>query len=230
MTEKTRSMSEIVAKYLRRYPDFLARHPEILETLELPHDSGPAVSLIERQVEQLREQNRTLSRQLNQLVKVATDNEELMFRLHRLTLDLMMTEDLGDFFDLLAEALLSEFNADILNISLFEREIEVGVKTPLYNVRRDDPELKQFQENLEKGKTVCGRLNRNKLDFLFRNRAPWVESTAMVPLGDEGLIAIGSADPARFYPGMGTMFLDLLASVVTGRLAQEVQGQQRRTA
>lgn len=230
MTDKTRSMSEIVAKYLRKYPDFLARHPEVLEGLELSHHSGPAVSLIERQVEQLREQNHTLSRQLNQLVKVATDNEELMFRLHRLTLDLMVTEELGAFFDLLSDALLSEFNADIINITLFDREVEAGAKTPLYGVRRDDPELKQFQEQLDNGKTVCGRLNRNKLDFLFRNRAQWVESTAMVPLGNEGLLAIGSADPARFYPGMGTMFLDLLASVVTGRLAREVTDEKRRTA
>ena len=43
-------------------------------------------------------------------------------------------------------------------------------------------------------------------------------------------MAIGSSDPARFYPGMGTMFLDLLATVVTRRLALEEPDRQRRTA
>jgi uncharacterized protein YigA (DUF484 family) len=223
-------MPEIVAKYLKKYPDFLARHPEILEVLELPHESGSAVSLIERQVEQLREQNRTLSRQLNQLVQVATDNEQLMFRLHHLTVELMATEDLGLFFDRLSEALLSEFKADILNVTLFDRKVEASAKTPVFTVHRDDPELQQFQQQLDGGKTVCGRLNRNKLDFLFGQKAQWVESTAMVPLGEEGLMAIGSCDPARFYPGMGTMFLDLLAGVVTGRLAQDGEAKQRRSA
>jgi len=223
-------MPEIVAKYLRRYPDFLTRHPEVLEELELPHRAGSAVSLIEKQVDLLRESNRTLTSKLKQLVQVATDNEALMFRLHELTLELMVTNQLETFFDRLSEALISEFNADVLNITLFDREVKAGVKTPLVSVHRDDPELQQFQEHLEKGKTVCGRMNRNKLDFLFGQKARWVESTALVPLGDEGMIAIGSSDPARFYPGMGTMFLDLLGSVVTGRLSLEEPDRQRRTA
>lgn len=230
MSEKSRSMAEIVAKYLRKDPDLLLRHPEVLEGLRLPHESGEAVSLIERQVQHLREQNRALTRKLNQLVQVATDNEALMTRLHELTLELIVMDDLGAFFEHLCESLLSEFNADILNISLFEREVEVSAKTPVYLLRRDDPELQQFQEHLDKGHTVCGRLNRNKLDFLFGNRGQWVQSTALVPLGDDGLLAIGSSDPAYFYPGMGTLFLDLLASVVIRRLALEEPSKQRRSA
>jgi uncharacterized protein YigA (DUF484 family) len=230
MTDKNMSMTEIVAKHLRKNPDFLIRHPEILDELQLPHETGDAVSLIERQVDNLRKENRALTRKLNQLVRVATDNEALMSRLHELTLQLMSANDLGVFFDSLSEAMLNEFNADILNITLFDREIETSASTPMFSTRRDDPELKQFQDQLDKGKTVCGRLSRNKLDFLFGNRAQWVQSTAMVPLGDEGLMAIGSSDPARFYPGMGTMFLDLLATVVTRRLALEEPDRQRRTA
>ena len=43
-----------VVAFLRANPDFLARHPELFEILELRHASGAAVSLIERQVEILR--------------------------------------------------------------------------------------------------------------------------------------------------------------------------------
>ncbi len=230
MTDKKRAEKDIVRNYLVDHPEFLIQHPEVLAELELPHDSGDAVSLIERQVEQLREQNQKLTRQLNQLVKVATENEALMSRLHELTLELMDTDPLGAFFDRLSEVLLEEFNADIINISLLEREVQASDKTPLFNIKRDDPELQQFQPHIEKGETVCGRLNRNKLDFLFRNRAQWVQSTALVPLADDGLLAIGSSDPARFYPGMGTLFLDLLAQVVTHRLAVSEPEKKRRSA
>ena len=230
MTDKSRSMTEIVAKYLRKDPDFLLKHPEILDGLNLPHESGEAVSLIEKQVHRLREQNRSLSRKLNQLVQVATENEALMNRLHQLTLELMVIDELGPFFDHLSEALLSEFKADILNISLFDRKIDTHAKTPVFSLRRDDPELKPFQESLDRGETVCGRLNRNKLDFLFGNRAQWVQSTALVPLGKDGLLAIGSSDPAYFYPGMGTLFLDLLATVITRRLELAEPSKQRRSA
>jgi len=230
MSDKTRTMEEIVEKFLRKNKDYLKHHPDLLKDLELVHPTGPAVSLIEKQVQYLRGQNASLEQQLNQLIQVAADNEKLMARLHRLTLKLMATPDLPAFFDHLSEALLSEFQADIINITLFDLEVNTGPKTPLYKVRRDDPELQQFEDQLEKGLSVCGRLNSNKRDYLFGSRGQWVQSTAMVPLGADGLLAIGSSDPARFYPGMGTLFLDLLAKVVTSRLALEVPEPQRRSA
>lgn len=230
MSDNTRSIEEIVSRYLRQNPDFLEKKPALLKTLELNHASGPAVSLIERQVQYLRQENDALQQQHNQLVQIAADNEKLMSRLHRLTLELMSMGDLPSFFDELSNALLTEFKADILNITLFDRKIEAGPKTPLFNVRREDPDIQQFQGYLDKGHSVCGRLNHNKRDFLFGARAQWVQSMALVPMGKDGMLAIGSSDPARFYPGMGTLFLDLLANVVTSRLALETPQKQRKSA
>jgi len=230
MSDKTRTMTEIVAKYLCKYPDFLLRHPEVLESIDLPHESGTAVSLIERQVSRLREQNEKLNRKLKNLIKVASDNEQLMYRLHHLTLELMVIDDLGSLFDRLAMALKNEFNADILNVTLFDRDLDVRAETPVYFVRRDDPDIQQFQTQLEKGETTCGRLSDERLEYLFGSRSQWVQSTAMVPLGGKGMMAIGSSDPARFYPGMGTLFLDLLASVVITRLAMSEPQDQRLSA
>lgn len=230
MTEKKRSTGDIVTQYLLDHPDFLSRHPDVLTHLELPHESGEAVSLIERQVELLREQNGRLSRQLNQLVRIATENEALMGRLHELTLELIAIKDIGAFFDRLSEALLDEFKADILHISLLDREVKASDNTPLFHIDREDNEFQPFLPHLEKGVTVCGRLGRAKLDFLFRHRSQWVESSALVPLGDQGMLAIGSSDPARFYPGMGTLFLDLLAQVIIRRLEADQPEKKRRSA
>ena len=230
MSDNNRSIEDIVSKFLRQNPDFLEREPSLLKYMELSHASGPAISLIEKQVQYLRGLNETLEQQLNQLIQVASDNEKLMTRLHELTLDLMSMGDLPSFFDRLSDALLSEFKADILNITLFDLKIEAGPKTPMFYIKRDDPEMQQFQEHLEKGVSVCGRLNRNKRDYLFGSRAQWVQSTALVPMGNDGMLAIGSSDPARFYPGMGTLFLDLLAQVVISRLALEVPEKQRKSA
>ena len=230
MSKPTQSVEDIVTKFLHQNPDFLEQEPELLKYLELNHSSGPAVSLIEKQVQYLRSENDTLEQRLNQLIQVAADNEKLMYRVHRLTLELMSLQDLPAFFDRLSEALLEEFNADILNITLFERKIEASPKTPIFHVPRDEPEIQQFQDHLDKGVSVCGRLNRNKRDYLFAHRAQWVQSTVLVPIGEDGLLAIGSSDPARFYPGMGTLFLDLLAQVIISRLALEEPAQQRKSA
>jgi len=230
MSDKTRSIEDIVTKYLQQNPDFLEQEPELLKHLELSHASGPAVSLIEKQVQYLRSENDTLEQRLNQLIQVAADNEKLMYRLHRLTLELMSMGDLPSFFDRLSDALMQEFKADILNITLFDLKVEAGPKTPMFHISNDDPEIQQFQDHLDKGVSVCGRLNRNKRDYLFGSRAQWVQSTVLVPIGDDGMLAIGSSDPARFYPGMGTLFLDLLAQVVTSRLALEEPQKQRKSA
>jgi len=230
MSDTTRSIEDIVSRYLQKNPGFLEQEPELLKFLELNHASGPAVSLIEKQVQYLRSENESLDNRLNQLIQVASDNEKLMYRLHRLTLELMSMGDLPSFFDRLSEALLEEFNSDILNITLFDRKVEAGPKTPMFRIRRDDPEMQQFQDHLDKGASVCGRLNRNKRNYLFGSRAQWVQSMVLVPMGNEGLLAIGSSDPARFYPGMGTLFLDLLAQVVVSRLALEEPQKQRKTA
>jgi uncharacterized protein YigA (DUF484 family) len=230
MSDDIRTIEEIVSRHLRQHPDFLERQPALLKHLELSHSSGPAISLIERQVQYLRQQNEALEQQHNQLMQIASDNEKLMSRLHRLTLELMSMGDLASFFDTLSGALLNEFKADILNITLFDLKIEAGPKTPLFRARREDPEIQQFQDYLDKGHTICGRLNHNKRDYLFGSRAQWVQSMALVPMGRDGMLAIGSCDPARFYPGMGTLFLDLLANVVTSRLALETPAQQRKSA
>ena len=230
MSDNTRTIEDVVSRYLRQNPDFLEREPALLKNLELSHASGPAVSLIEKQVQSLREHNESLEQRLNKLIKVASDNEKLMTRLHHLTLELMSIGDLPSFFDRLTEALKEEFNADILNITLFDLKIEAGPKTPMFQIKRDDAEMQQFHDHLEKGVSICGRLNRNKRDYLFGSRAQWVQSTALVPMGDEGMLAIGSSDPARFYPGMGTLFLDLLAEVVISRLALEQPQKRRKSA
>ncbi|MCH8228276.1 MAG: DUF484 family protein [Proteobacteria bacterium] len=233
MDDDNTSLKEVVATYLRKNPEFLKEFPDVLETLHLNHNSGVAVSLIERQVEQLRRKNESLNRQLNQLVQVAAENEQLMTRLHQLTLELMLISSRKEFFTHLGNSLLHDFNADILQICLFDQDIAREAGKDVKHLCADDPEMEAFQAHLDKDRSVCGRLGESKLEFLFGSKARWVQSTALVPLGEKGehgMMAIGSSDDARFYPGMGTLFLDLLANVIASSLASGEELEQRRSA
>ena len=232
MNEKI-ALKDVVEKYLRKHPDFLRRNPALLEVLEVGHDSGAAVSLIERQVEQLRASNEELNRQLSRLMRIASENEVLMSRLHRLTLELMAIESRPEFFQLLGDRLLNDFRADIVRICLFDPASAADTGEHVTSIDPDDPAFEPFRGQLDKDRTVCGRLSESKLEFLFGDKGRWVQSTALVPLGPggaDGMMAIGSSDPARFYPGMGTLFLDLLAEVISTRLARPGRQAQRRSA
>lgn len=233
MSDNKSSLQEIVANYLRRNPGLLTEFPDVLETLQLNHASGIASSLIERQVSQLRKKNQELKQQLNQLMRVAAENEQLMSRLHQLTLELMAIDNPGAFFQHLGRSLLDDFNADILRIYLFDHKAASQASEDVCWVDRNDEKLQQFQAHLEKDHTICGRLGEHKLNFLFGSKARWVQSTALVPLGAkgaDGMMAIGSSDPARFYPGMGTVFLDLLADVISSSLGNSNPEAKRRSA
>lgn len=233
MSDDKTSLKEVVASYLLKNPEFLDENPEVLEMLEINHQSGTAVSLIERQVDSLRASNEEMQKQLNRLVQVASENEKLMTRLHHMTLELMSIGSRQEFFTHLGNSLLNDFNADILQIFLVDREVASEAGDDVIGIQPDDPGLEQFEAHLEKGDTVCGRLSQSKLEFLFGSKARWVQSTALTPLGEngcDGMMAIGSSDPARFYPGMGTLFLELLADVISTSLANEEPEEQRRTA
>ncbi len=233
MSDDRTSLKEVVADYLRENPDFLDDYPDVLESLEINHSSGSAVSLIERQVDQLRASNETLNNKLNGLVRVAAENEQLISKLHRLTLELLPIDTPSDFFTRLGNSLLNDFNADILQICLLDPDIAAESGDDVIGISADDPDVESFAPLLEKSETTCGRLNEAKMNFLFGSKARWIQSTAVVPIGKGGslgMMAIGSSDQNRFYPGMGTLFLDLLADVIAAKLSTYQPKEQRRSA
>src|SRR5690606_31763776 len=78
-----------IAGWLRVHPDFFQRNGELLATLRVPHATGGAVSLIERQIELLREKNQNADARFNELVQIARANEQLTAKIHRFTRRLM---------------------------------------------------------------------------------------------------------------------------------------------
>ena len=65
-TKATPPSDQSVLDFLRQSPDFFLRHPSALSELSLPHESGEAVSLIERQIDILRERNVTMRKRMNE--------------------------------------------------------------------------------------------------------------------------------------------------------------------
>lgn len=233
MTDARTSTDDVIARHLREHPDFFDRHPDILERLELGHESGVATSLIERQVERLRQHNDELDHQLRRLMQIAAENERLMSRLHQLTLKLVSIDSPAEFFSFLIASLRDDFHAEDVSIYLFDRQLAAAAGDDIQGLEADDPALEPFRGPLERKQTLCGCFNEPKLAFLFGDKGRWIRSAALIPLGDKGsngLMAIGSSDAARFYPGMGTLFLDLLADVISSSLCAREPSAQRRSA
>ena len=78
-----------VTDFLLFNPDFLSKNPEILNSIEVIHETGGAVSLIQRQVEMLRENYNSTTNNLLDLLSIAKANEEIFSQTKELILDLI---------------------------------------------------------------------------------------------------------------------------------------------
>lgn len=209
--------AEQIAEYLERHPGFFDERPELLATLRLPHSSGKAVSLIERQVQVLREQNAALKSRLVELVNVARDNDRLSGQMHQMTLDLLRADSLPPLLDALEDHLRNEFAADAVALRLTGLGEAQQRETGAVLLVIDDAAKQLFPGALCDGKPQCGRLKQQQLQFLFGSAARNIESAVVIPLGDrgsDGLLAIGSRRVDRFHPCMGTLFLTHLGELL----------------
>jgi len=215
-----------VAEYLQTYPDFFERNGPLLTKLRLPHlrDSGATVSLVERQVEVLRERNQSLERKLKELVDVARSNDALAERIHRLTQRLIRARTLVDTIGAVEASLREDFDArdSVLVLFLEEaRSLEAAPSRFLRTADAADPAMKTFESLLQAGKPRCGQIRDAQRDFLFGKDSIEIGSVALTPLGSKGalgILAIGASDVERYHPAMSTEFLSRIGELVTQAL------------
>lgn len=215
---------DTVHDYLMDNPDFFERHSDLLGTLRLPHSSGAAVSLVERQVSVLRQKDLKHERKLRELLAVARANDALAGKIHRLTLKLLGSDELSATLGNLEQALRADFDADQSILVLFgdlENFDDVKVGRFFKAVPRDHDDLKTFDTFLKSNGPRCGQIRDAQRDFLFGRETDEIGSAALVPLGvksEIGFLAIGSADSERFHPGMSIDFLGRLGELVAEAL------------
>jgi uncharacterized protein YigA (DUF484 family) len=217
-TRTLREAEQAIVRYLRAHPDFFNRHPELVETLRIPHLCHPAVSLLEHQVTLLRERNAQLRSKLEELVEVARDNGQLISHLQRLTLVLIEARALPDMLQGIETVLREEFKAEFTALRLTARVLQTELdRTVLLS-----PAMQAlFEPLLSSGRPLCGRLTRQRTQALFGEAASQVASIALVPLQGndwQGLLAVGSQDEGRFHPGMGTLFLRCMGELISHAL------------
>jgi len=206
-------LGEQVADYLAAHPDFLVRHPEVLAQIDIPHPTGDAISLIERQVHTLREQNRGYRAQLESLIQIARDNDALAKRLHRLTLALIETRSFDEVLNTLQDELRNLFGADAVEMKLFSGE-ELAA-----HASEAGPAM--FRDFIQGERPSCGPLPAEQMVYLFGPQAGETGSVALIPLHAAplvGVLAIGSHDPDRFSSGKSVDFLYRLADIVSATL------------
>lgn len=214
---------EHVAAYLVQHPDFFVARQELLGDLFLPHESGPAVSLVERQVSVLRERNMDMRHRLSKLLDNARDNDKLFDKTKRLVLTLIESQDLADIIDALHYCFDREFGIHFTSMILF------GSGEKISGGQARVVALSEARENLgtvlKNNRAMCGTLGKKELSFIFGKHASEIGSVATVPLVHGtafGLLAIGNRDPQYYRSSMGTLFLGYIAEILNRLLPKHL--------
>ena len=210
-----------VIDYLMEHPDFFKENAPLLADMEIPHEAGGAVSLIERQVSILREKNKHFEAKLRDMVDAVHDNQRLNHSLQRLAINLFMVDGLDDVIGTVLDELRNQLDSEFTVIKLMTADKSLLKKQSQRYIKSDDKRLQSFSRLIDEKRIQCGRLTEDQIHFLFGDEADKVASGAVIPLSNAetfGVLALGSQDEQRYHPGMGTEFLQQLSSLVSAAI------------
>ncbi|WP_444996357.1 DUF484 family protein [Aliikangiella sp. IMCC44359] len=204
-----------VKNYLANNPDFLLKNPQLLTHMELNHGCEAATSLVERQIKVLRERNQTMQGQLIEMLHAAHNNEKLLIQCNHFMLELLQAKDLKSLCFNIRALLKKDFNIDDAALVLVGNYHQAEPA----QVYDDASEIRALLKcQFPDSQPLCGRLEMEPKKALFGELSKNLESFALIPLGEEckhGLLALASSDVSRFAPEMGTLFIELIANLVT---------------
>ena len=218
-----------VAQYLRDNRGFFENHVELLTQIQLPNPhGGQAISLSDRQVQALREENRALKAKLQELIEFAEENDAITGKMHALVLSQLPAASLGEPLATLHAGLREGLSMPQTALRVWGGR--AGSNASVDVEGRDEfapvsDEFKEYAAGLSQ--PFCGPSGSVEAAGWFGDSAAQVRSVAHIPLRDAGgacigLLALGSEDVLRFYPDMGTVYLRRLGELTGAALRRFV--------
>jgi len=205
-----------IALFLQDHPDFFVDQAEVFANLQVPHpQGGRTISLGERQILILRERNRELEWSLRELAHNATANEKISDALVQWGSQLLSEPEPLHLPGEIALGLADKFDLDQVALRLWN----LSQLPPHGYGEPVSEDIQTFTDSLKA--PYCG----HDTEFeATRWLAATPKSMALVPLrlsaaeASVGLLVLGSDDPERFNPEMGTTFLETIGQLASAAL------------
>jgi len=209
---------ELVVSYLQDHPEFFSKNSEFLSSVRLADPHRGSVSLVERQLQQLRNKVGNLEEEITQLMSVANHNEQL-FRLYNdlylRLIDCTSAESLLDCLHQTTTELLSLAGLKIW----FSEPVELSHSSL---ITEDCQQI--FDTRLAKDDYYFGRLQQSEQQQIFSQVTEG--SVVLIKLthntNDIGFMAISSNDAEHFDPRMDTLLISQFRQLVAKLLFQQL--------
>lgn len=212
---------EDVARYLQDHPQFFEEYADMLSEIKIPQPyDGRAISISERQISTLREKNKLLQEKLHELINIGENNDTIGEKMHRLAVSLLEFNSVEELLHGLNYNLCEDFSIPHVVMRLwYLNDIKNSQKRPEFS--SVSKTVKTSVESMRK--PYCGPQVSDEIKPWFGQDAKYLQSFSIIPLRRKrtiGLLVMGSPDAERFYPDMGTLYLERLGELVSSALAR----------
>jgi uncharacterized protein YigA (DUF484 family) len=204
-----------IAAYLRKHPDFLVEHPELLSVLTPPRaDRGEGVLDMQFfMLERLRGELQTLKGQQRALISTSRSNLNSQGRIHQAVLAIIAATSFEQLIQTVTTDLAVVLDVDVVTVAV---ENMAGRQPRLPHPGVQLLPTGAVDRILDDGKDALLRGDVAGEPMLFGSGAGLVRSEALLRLrvsenAPVGLLCIGTRRPDRFSPGQGTELLTFLA-------------------
>jgi uncharacterized protein YigA (DUF484 family) len=211
--------AEDVVRYLQDHPGFFEDYAEALAQIYIPHPhGGRAIPIAERQILTLREKSKMLEGKLAELIQFGEENDAIGEKMQRLCLALIAPGDMQGLLRALYYNLGEDFAVPHALVRIWRAGAAVGEGAEFAPV---SDEVRQYAAAMEH--PFCGPSGHVEIASWFGEAASQVRSVACMPLRDPGkacfgMLVLASEDILRFYPEMGTLYLERLGELTSAAL------------
>jgi len=208
--------AEDVATYLKANPDFFIDRDNLLAELELPHQSGKAISLLERQVKILRERSIESRQTLHNLLENARHNDQLFQVTRNLILTLLDEDDVAQLISVTEANLATQPGIDAC--TLLMTDISITGKTRPTRAAAVAELQQRFPSLFQEQRVICQSVDRETAAVLFPGHNSTVRSVALCPVKAHGkllgILTLGNHSRDYFNGDLDTLFLEFIADVL----------------
>ena len=213
--------SEDVARYLHDHPEFFDQYADMLTLVTLPDPhSGRAISITEKQLFNLRDKVRTLESKLVELIGFGEENDSISDKVHGLAVALIAATDEAGVVRALYSHLGGAFAVPHVTLRLWgaghgqDHEFDAVSDA-----------VKAFAAGLHR--PYCGTVSGQGSLEWFGDAATRLRSMTQVPLRESGgvcfgLLVMASEEPHRFYPELGTLYLERIGEMASAALLRVI--------
>lgn len=216
-----------IAQYLKEHPRFFEDYADMLADIYVSHPhGGRAIPISERQIVTLRDKNRILQNKMREFIQFGEENDAIGEKMHRLSVALLSFSSPDELIYALNFSLREDFSVPHVVLRLWDVTGESGGVASDQNPVSAD--IRAVADSLPV--PYCGPHVADEIRQWFGEDAARLRSFAMIALQDQvspGLLVMGSEDPRRFYPEMGTLYLKRMGELVSAAIGRCKQGTGR---